>query len=327
VASRPTLERAAGPASEARPPAHFLSIADWSRPKLEELLRLAFSLKEYPEQFLHALEGRVLLMMFQKPSLRTRVSFESAMARLGGHAIAYDLTTSPWGHGRETPADTARSASRYVDAIMARLFNHGDMNTLAEHATVPVINGLTDLEHPCQALGDLMTLQEHFGGLDGLRIAYVGDANNNVTHSLLDACSKMGVHLTIGCPPGKEFEPVPSILERARKLAAESGARLEVVHDARRAVGGADAVYTDTWMSYHIPPERRELRETALQPFRVTSALMREARPDACFMHCLPAWRGKELDADVIDGPSSIVFAQAENRLYTEKSLLLTLVR
>jgi ornithine carbamoyltransferase len=327
MVSKSTLENAATSESTSRHPGHFLSIADWSRPKLEELLRLAFSLKEYPEQFFHSLDGRVLLMMFQKPSLRTRVSFESAMARLGGHAIAYDLANSPWAHGRETPADTARSASRYVDAIMARLFSHADLLTLADHSTAPVINGLTDLEHPCQALGDLMTLQEHFGRLEGLHLAYVGDGNNNVAHSLLDACSRMGIHLTIGCPPDRDYEPAEGIIERALRSAAQSGARLNVVHDARLAVAGAAAVYTDTWMSYHVPTGRREVREATLKPFRVTSALMRQAGPDACFMHSLPAWRGKELDAEVIDGPRSIVFSQAENRLYTETSLLLSLVR
>jgi ornithine carbamoyltransferase len=306
---------------------NLLSISDWPPPRIEETLRFAAGIKEYPEQHHRSLEGRVLLMMFQKPSLRTRVSFESAMARLGGHAIAYDLSGSPWGHGRETPADTARSASRYVDAILARLFSHDDLLALAAHSSVPVINGLTDLEHPCQAIGDLLTLQEEFGRLRGLKLAYVGDANNNVTHSLLDACSKMGIHLSIGCPPGQEFEPAPQILKRARGFAAESGARLEVVHDARAAVVGADAVYTDTWMSYHIPSERREAREHALLPFRVTLALMKCARPKARFMHCLPAWRGKELDAEVIDGPQSIVFLQAENRLHTEKAILLTLIR
>jgi ornithine carbamoyltransferase len=327
MANPSTFEPSPAAGSTAVSTSHFLSIADWSRPKLEELLRLAFSLKEYPEQFLHSLEGRVLLLMFQKPSLRTRVSFESAMARLGGHAIAYDLTNSPWAHGRETPDDTARAASLYVDAIMARLYSHEDLLTLAGHSTVPVINGLTDLEHPCQALGDLMTLQERFGKLAGLQVAYVGDGNNNVTHSLLDACSKMGIHLTVGCPAGKEYLPAASILARARRSAAESAARLEVVHDAVQAVAHADAVYTDTWMSYHIPADRREVRERALWPFRVTSALLRRANPGACFMHCLPAWRGTELDAEVIDGPTSIVFAQAENRLYTEKSLLLSLIR
>jgi ornithine carbamoyltransferase len=306
---------------------NLLTLADWTPPRLEELLRFAVSIKKHPGEYRHALDGRVLLMMFQKPSLRTRVSFESAMARLGGHAIVYDLATSPWGLGRETPADTARSASRYVDAILARLFSHDDLLALAENASVPVINGLTDLEHPCQALGDLLTLQEKFGQLKGLHLAYVGDGNNNVIHSLLDACSKMGIHLSIGCPAGAEFEPAPPILARALGVAAESGARLTVVHDAEAAVAGADAVYTDTWMSYHIPSERREVREQTLRPFRVTSALMNAAKRDAVFMHCLPAWRGKELDADVIDGAHSIVFAQAENRLHTEKAILLSLIR
>jgi ornithine carbamoyltransferase len=306
---------------------NLLTLADWTPPRLEELLRFAVAIKQHPQEYRHALDGRVLLMMFQKPSLRTRVSFESAMARLGGHAIAYDLANSPWALGRETPADTARSASRYVDAILARLFSHDDLLALAANATVPVINGLTDLEHPCQALGDLLTLQERFGQLRGLHLAYVGDANNNVTHSLLDACSKMGIHLSIGCPAGEEFEPAAAILARARGFAAESGARLKVHHEPEAAVAGADAVYTDTWMSYHIPAERREVRERTLRPFRVTTGLMNSAKHDAVFLHCLPAWRGKELDADVIDGAHSIVFSQAENRLHTEKAILLSLIR
>jgi ornithine carbamoyltransferase len=306
---------------------NFVSLADWPPPKIEEVLRFAAAVKAHPSEHRRSLEGRVLLMMFQKPSLRTRISFESAMARLGGHAIAYDLATSPWGQGRETPADTARAASRYVDAIMARLFSHGDLLSLATNSSVPVINGLTDLEHPCQALGDLMTLQERFGRLRGLKLAYVGDANSNVSHSLLDACSKMGVHLSIGCPEGPEFRPAPEILARALGFAAESSARIEVTHDPGVVVAGADVVYTDTWMGYHIPGDRRETRERSLEPFRVTGALMGSAKREAVFMHSLPAWRGKELDAEVIDGPRSIVFAQAENRLHTEKALLLSLIR
>lgn len=312
---------------KAPPHPHFISIANWTEPKLEELIRLAASMKEYPELYSGARQGRVLLMMFEKPSLRTRVSFESAMAHLGGHAIAYDLSTSPWRQGHETVADTARAASRYVDGIMARLYRHEDLLALAAHSSVPVINGLTDLEHPCQALGDLLTLHEEFGRWKGVHLAYVGDANNNVAHSLLDAGSKMGIDLTIGCPSGPEFEPAPEILARARRFATENGSRLEILHDAREAVLGANAVYTDTWMGYHIPPGRREARESALLPFRVTSALMRQAKRDARFMHSLPAWRGKELEADVMDGPQSIVFAQAENRLHTEKAILLTLIR
>jgi len=307
--------------------ANFLSMADYSRPKLEEILRLAEGIKQRPGDYAHALDGRVLLMMFQKPSLRTRVSFESAMVRLGGHAIAYDLASSPWGHGRETPADTARTVSRYVDAILARLFSHDDLLSLADHSSVPVINGLTDLEHPCQALSDLLTLHEQFGRLEGLRVAYVGDGMNNVAHSLLDACSKMGIHLTVGCPSEKPFQPADWVLERAREFATQSGSQIRIVHDARHAVADAKAIYTDTWMGYQIPTDLRAERERVLTPFRVTSELLQQAHPKAVFMHSLPAWRGKELDADVIDGPHSIVFAQAENRLHTEKAILLALIR
>jgi ornithine carbamoyltransferase len=308
-------------------PTHFVSLADWSRHKIEELLRFATHIKESPGQYAHALDGRVLLMMFQKPSLRTRVSFQSAMARLGGQAIDFDLAGSPWGAGRETARDTVLTVSRYVDAIMARLFSHAELLDLANHATIPVINGQTDLEHPCQALGDLLTLQEQFGELKGLRLAYVGDASTNVVHSLLDACAKLGAHLSIGCPSMLDYQPDHAVLARARAVAVDSGARLEVVHDARLAVDGADAVYTDTWMSYQIPAEKRAARQLVLSPFRVTTSLMGTARPEAVFLHCLPAWRGNELDAEVLDGPQSIVFAQAENRLHTEKAILLSLIR
>jgi ornithine carbamoyltransferase len=308
-------------------PTHFLSLADWTRPRLEEVLRLATAVKQYPHQYTRSLEGRVLLMLFQKPSLRTRVSFESAMARLGGHAIDFDLAATPWGQGRETPADTARTVSRYVDGILARLFSHAELLDLATHATVPVINGMTDLEHPCQALGDLLTLQEAFGRLDDLHLAYLGDANNNVTHSLLDACSKMGIHLSIGCPAGPEFQPDPGYLARALRSAAATGSRIQIVHDPRQAVEGVNAVYTDNWTGYSIPAEQRESRQHSLIPFQVTAELMKQARPDAVFMHGLPAWRGQELESEVIDGPQSIVFAQTENRLHTEKALLMTLIR
>jgi ornithine carbamoyltransferase len=308
-------------------PDHFLSLAEWTRPRIEALLRFATAVKESPEQYRHGLDGRVLLMMFQKPSLRTRLTFESAVAKLGGHAIGFDLPGSPWGSGRETPGDTARTASLYVDAIMARLFSHAELLNLAAHATVPVINGQTDLEHPCQALGDLLTMQERFGGLEGLRVAYLGDASTNVVHSLLDSGPKLGLRLTIACPKGHDYQPDPPVLALAREAASRSDARPEVVRDALSAVAGAHVVYTDTWMSYQVPAEERESRSRDLTPFRITSALMKQAHPDAVFMHCLPAWRGNELDADVIDGPRSIVFAQAENRLHTVKAVLLSLIR
>lgn len=305
---------------------NLLSLADWSEDRIAEAISLAARVKQRPDEYAQALAGRVLLMIFEKPSLRTRVSFEAAMLQMGGHAIYYDLGTSPWGIGKETTADTARTASRYVDGIMARLFTRTHMEELGEYATVPVINGLTDFEHPCQALGDLFTVQEKKGRLQGTKLAYVGDARNNVTHSLLDGCSKMGLDMSVGCPQGAEYSPAEEALERARGFAKKSGATVSVVHDAREAVTGADVVYTDTWMSYHIPPGQRDERLRVLEPFRVTAGLMNEAKPDAIFMHCLPAQRGVEQTAEVLDGPHSVVFDQAENRLHSEKALLLLLL-
>jgi ornithine carbamoyltransferase len=305
---------------------NLLSLADWSGDQIKETNDLALQIKQHPDRYSQALAGRVLLMFFEKPSLRTRVSFEAAMLQMGGHAIFYDLGTSPWGVGKETTADTARTASRYVHGIMARLFSRKHIQELADHATVPVINGLTDFEHPCQAMGDLMTIQEKKGRLQGLKLTYVGDGNNNVTHSLLDGCGKMGLNMTVGCPEDSTYHPGATVLERARRFSQETGARIEVVHDAKESVSGADVIYTDTWMSYHIPAEEREKRFQMLEPFKVTPDLMKWANPDAIFMHCLPAQRGVEMTADVLDGPQSVVFDQAENRLHSEKAILLTLL-
>lgn len=305
---------------------HLLSLADWPPRWIEETIEHGLQIKRDPARVARALEGRVLLMLFEKPSLRTRLSFEVAMVQMGGHAIYYDLGTSPLGRGKESLADTARTASRYVDAIMARLFRQADLEELAAHASVPVINGLTDHEHPCQVLGDLMTIREKKGRLQGVTLAYVGDGHNNVTHSLLLGGAAVGMHVRVGCPEGQDYEPEATVLARAREIARETGARIEIVHEARAAVAGADIVYTDTWMSYHIPPEQRAERERRLRPFQVTMDLMRQARPDALFMHCLPAERGAEMTDDVIDGPQSIVFDQAENRLHIQKAILLRLL-
>ncbi len=305
---------------------HLLSLGDWPTEWIEETIARGLQIKREPRAYARALEGRVLLMLFQKPSLRTRLSFEVAMLQMGGHAIYYDLGTSPFGRGKESLADVARTASRYVDAIMARLFEQADLDELAAHATVPVINGLTDVEHPCQVLGDLMTIREKKGRLRGVKLAYVGDGHNNVTHSLLLGGAKVGLHVSVGCPEGPEYEPEAHILERARAFARESGAVIEVCHEARAAVAQADIVYTDTWMSYHIPPEQRQERERRLRPFQVTPELLSGARADALFMHCLPAERGAEVTPEVIDGPQSIVFDQAENRLHIQKAILLALL-
>jgi ornithine carbamoyltransferase len=305
---------------------NLISLIDWTRENLEEIIASGAHIKQHPEHYVHALAGSILLMIFEKPSLRTRVSFESAMLQMGGHSIYYDLGMSPLGSGKETIADTARTASRYVQGIMARMFRRADMEELGRYATVPVINGLTDYEHPCQALGDLLTIQERKGALQGVRLAYVGDGNNNVTHSLLHACSKMGMQMTVGCPEEQAYQPLPEVLAQAESFAQESGGSISIVHDAQSAVANADAVYTDTWMSYHIPEEEHEQRFHMLKPFGVTEALMKQASPNAIFMHCLPAQRGNEQTAEVIDGPQSVVFDQAENRLHIEKAILVKLL-
>ena len=305
---------------------NLISLTDWTGENIQKIIASGVHIKQHPKHYTQTLSGCILLMIFEKPSLRTRVSFESAMLQLGGHSIYYDLGTSPLGSGKETIADTARTASRYVQGIMARMFRRADMEELGRYASVPVINGLTDYEHPCQALGDLLTIQEKMGALQGLRLAYVGDGNNNVTHSLLHACSKMGMQMTVGCPAGQAFQPLSEVLEQARSFAQESGGSISIVHDAPSAVANADVVYTDTWMSYHIPPEEHEKRFQLLEPFRVNEALMKHAKPKAMFMHCLPAQRGNEQTAEVIDGRQSVVFDQAENRLHIEKAILVKLL-
>jgi ornithine carbamoyltransferase len=305
---------------------HFISLRDFSGEQIQELIDHGIYVKRHRSEFSQAMKGKTLLMLFEKPSLRTRVSFEAGMEHMGGHAIYYDLSTSPRGKGKETTADLARTASRYVDLIMARLFEHEEIEELARYSRVPVINGLTNFSHPCQILADLMTIQEKKGFLTGLHLAYLGDANNNVTHSLLLACPQVGMSISVGCPAGAEYEPAPEVVAAARESAKANGLMVEITSDAQEAVRAADVVYTDSWMSYHIPEEKREARFAVFAPFQVTAGLMSLARSDAVFMHCLPAQRGVEQTAEVIDGPQSIVFDQAENRLHAQKALMLKLI-
>lgn len=304
---------------------HLLSLKDWPTELIEEVIDHGLYIKNHPLEFAHAMHGKTLLMLFEKPSLRTRVSFEVGMEQLGGHAIYYDLGASPFGKGKESIADVARTASRYVDVIMARTFEQAAIEELARYATVPVINGLSNFSHPCQVLGDLMTLKEKKKQLAGLKLAYLGDANNNVTHSLLFACPKVGMHISLGCPADAAYMPLPKVLMIARALAETAGTKADAHQQAAAAVAAADVVYTDSWMSYHIPEAQRDERMAALQPFQVTTELMQMAKPDAVFMHCLPAQRGVEQTAEVIDGPQSIVFDQAENRLHIQKAIILKL--
>ena len=260
------------------------------------------------------LSGRLLAMIFEKPSTRTRVSFDVGMRQLGGETIVLSADDMQLGRG-ETVADTARTLSRYVDAIMIRCKAHDTLLELAEHATVPVINGLTDDTHPCQVMADVMTFEEHRGPIAGRKVAWTGDGNNMVT-SLIHAAGRFGFALDVACP--EPLRPDP----RALRWAVENGATVRVLDDPAEAVEGADAVVTDTWLSMNDPDEVRERRHNQLAPYRVDEALMARAASGAIFMHCLPAHRGEEATAEVMDGPRSVIFDEAENRLHAQKAIL-----
>ena len=305
---------------------HLISLKDWSSELIKDVLELTAEVKKNPVHFQHAMQHKTLLMIFEKPSLRTRVSFETGMSQMGGHAIFYDTSTSPVGAGKENVHDTVKTVSRYVDLIMARLFEHSRIEEMAKYASVPVINALTNYSHPCQILADLFTIQEKKGALKGLTLAYLGDSFNNVTHSLLFGCSKVGMNIHIGCPPGKQYSPEKTVLAEATKCGRRTGATVMVTHDPVKAVEGADVVYTDSWMSYHIPPHELNARIKVFTPYQVNAKLMKQASRKAIFMNCLPALRGYEQTAEVIDGPQSVVFDEAENRLHAQKAVMIKLM-
>jgi ornithine carbamoyltransferase len=305
---------------------HLISLRDGPADLMRRVLDLSVTVKKDPVSYERAMRRRTLFMVFEKPSLRTRVSFEVGMVQMGGHAIYYDLTTSPLGAGKEDIHDTIKTVSRYGDLIMARLFEHAKLEEIARYAEVPVINGLTDHEHPCQILSDLFTVNEHKGTLRGLKLAYFGDGHNNVTHSLMYGGAQMGLRIAVACPPGESYAPDPEVVAGASALARQTGAELVVTHDPAEAAAEADVVYTDSWMSYHIPKQMQAARVKALTPYQVNAALLKMARPDAIFMNCLPALRGYEQTAEVIDGPQSVVFDQAENRLHVQKALMILLI-
>jgi ornithine carbamoyltransferase len=267
------------------------------------------------------LQGKTLALVFEKPSLRTRVTFEAGMTQLGGHAIYLAPADIRLGE-RETVQDAARNLERWVDGIVARTFGHQMVERLAGYARIPVINGLTDLHHPVQILCDLFTLWEKRGRVKGLTVVFVGDGNN-VCHSWMEGAAKMGVHFRLACPPG--YEPDPAVVAKTTQAAAASGSRLEIVHDPAAAVRGADVIYTDVWTSMGQEEERlRRLKN--FQEFQVDARLVAEAKPDALVMHCLPAHRGEEISDEVMEGPRSIVFDQAENRLHMQKAILVALM-
>ena len=306
---------------------HLLTLEDWSAEEMAEVIAMSREMKAHPEKYREVMKYRTLCMIFEKPSLRTRLSFETGATQLGGHAIYYDTSHSPLGSGKESIGDTVQTMCRYVDIIMARLFKHEDLLEMAKYATVPLINALTNFSHPGQILADLQTVEEHKGRLAGLKLAYFGDSFNNVTHSLMFACPKLGMPLTIACPPGAAYEPDPAVLAASRAFAAKTGVEVVVTHDAAEAARGADVLYTDSWMSYHIPPEEKEARVKIFTPYQVTAQLLALANPGAVFLNCLPAIRGMEQTAEVIDGPQSVVFDEAENRMHTHKALMYLLLK
>ncbi|PKO21120.1 MAG: ornithine carbamoyltransferase [Chloroflexi bacterium HGW-Chloroflexi-1] len=267
------------------------------------------------------LRGKTLGMVFQKPSLRTRVSFEMGMLHLGGHALYLSPNEIGLG-GRESVADVARVLSRYVDGIMARVFSHEHILELARYARVPVINGLSDYNHPCQGLTDFFTIWEHVGRLSGVKLAYVGDGNNVVT-SLLLGGGKLGMDVSVGTPAG--YEVKDAVLAQARAFAAESGGQVSTSNDPYQTVADADVVYTDTWTSMGQEAEQAR-RKAVFPPFQVNARLVAAARPGAIIMHCLPAHRGDEITDDVADGPQSVLFDQAENRMHAQKAILADLL-
>ena len=311
------LQRASRPAKD------LLDVATVPKAEVGRLLTLAADLKNkqrlgipYP-----LLKGKTLGLLFHKPSTRTRVSFEAGMHQLGGHALVLPMADIQLSRG-ETVADTARVLSRYLDGIVVRTYDHSTVEEWAQEATMPVINGLTDLSHPCQALSDLLTINEKKGRLKGIKIAYVGDGNN-VANSLIEAAAKMGMIITLGCPSG--YQPDQHVVDLARVEAAKTGAVIELGQDPNVAVKDADVVYADVWIS--MGREREQARRLrVLAPYQVNSRLVAKAKPDAIVMHCLPAHRGEEITADVLDGPQSVVIDQAENRLHMQKAILTQLL-
>jgi ornithine carbamoyltransferase len=295
------------------------SLYDLSREEIGEIIKTSELLKL---QLLRAqehplLKGKTLAMIFEKPSTRTRVSFEVGMWQLGGYALYLSANDLQLGRG-ETIADTAQVLSRYVDGIMARVFSHRTILDLVSYSRVPVINGLSDFSHPCQGLADLFTIYEKKGGFSGLKLAYVGDGNN-VAHSLIFGCSKVGMDITLACPKG--YEPNPEVVLKAKEEAKRNGCEIGLTRDPKEAVRGADIVYTDVWASMGQEKEHEE-RVKVLKPYQVNGQLVKEAKDDYLFMHCLPAHRGEEVIDEVADSKNSVIFDQAENRLHTQKALM-----
>lgn len=302
----------------------ILTINALTTKEIEDILTLSAELKEKQKnrQMDCLLIGRTLGMFFEKPSTRTRVSFEVGIYQLGGQAIVLPVSDLQLGRG-ETIADTARVLSRYIDAIVIRTFEHKIVEEWAEHASIPVINGLTDLHHPCQALADVFTIKEKKGSLKGLKMTYIGDGNN-VAHSLIEICVKTGVDISLACPKG--YEPDKKIVKSAIEDAKKTGSKIEILSNLQKAVKDADVLYTDVWASMGQEKEHKK-RLKIFKNYQLNKKLLKSAKPDALVMHCLPAHRGEEITEDVLEGTNSVIFDQAENRLHTQKAVMVRLMK
>lgn len=297
----------------------FLSIQEWSTEELEQVLDLAADLKEKQQrrEAHPILRGKTLGMIFQKSSTRTRVSFEVGMWQLGGQALFLSANDLQIGRG-EPVKDTARVLSRYLDGIMIRTFSHAEVEELAAYADIPVINGLTDRLHPCQAMADLLTIREHKGSLKGLKMAYIGDGNNMV-HSLMHGCAKFGMDISVATPTA--YEPNAGIVAAAKQVAQGTGSRIELTQDVLEAAAGADVLYTDVWASMGMESEQ-VARQAVFKNYQINQQVLAAADKKAIVLHCLPAHRGEEITEDVLEGPQSVVFDEAENRLHVQKAIM-----
>lgn len=300
---------------------HILSDYDLSKSEITEILNISEKIKDTPLKYGESLKGRVLIMLFELASLRTRVSFDAGMAQLGGHAIFYDVKSGGFSRGEELE-DGVKVLSRYSDCIMARVLKQEDIERIGKASTVPVINGMTNMFHPCQNLADLLTIKEKKKRFEGLKISYVGDGGCNTAYSTMIGCSSVGMAVTVVCPDNPKYAPKEEWLERVKD---HSGRNVNVSHDPIEGVKAADVIYTDVWVSTGMEKEK-EARLKAFPPFQVNSELVSYAKPDCIIMHCLPAHRGLEITSEVMDSSNSVVFDQAENRIHVQKGLLYWLI-
>jgi ornithine carbamoyltransferase len=301
---------------------HLLSDFDLSKGKIQEILSISVKIKANPKNYSDSMKNKTLIMLFELASLRTRISFEAGMNRLGGHAIFYSIAGGNFTRS-ETLEDGVKNLNEYVDCIMARVLKQEAIERIGAAATIPVINGMTEVYHPCQNLADLLTIKEYKGKLAGLKISYVGDGGCNTANSTMIGCSSMGMDVTIVCPNYPKYSPSPTILSKVKE---HSGVGVEVTHDPIGGVEGADVIYTDVWVSAGMEEEKKERME-AFPPFQVNTEILSHAKPDAIVMHCLPAHRGYEITDDVIDSEQSVVFNQAGNRMHAQNGLLYWLLK